>query len=47
MPSNYPKFPINLGAYTDIELANLKDAITQLQRERRRKATTKKSNKGK
>ena len=43
MPSNYPKFPINLGAYTDIELANLKDAITQLQRERRR-AAAKKSN---
>jgi len=47
MPSNYPKFPINLGAYTDIELANLKDAITQLQRERRRKVAAKKANKGK
>lgn len=47
MSSNYPKFPINLGAYTDIELANLKDAITQLQRERRRKAAAKKANKGK
>ena len=45
MPSNYPKFPINLGAYTDEELANLKATITRIQRERRKGTAAKKSSK--
>lgn len=45
MPSNYPKFPINLGAYTDEELVNLKATITRIQRERRNKSAAKKKSK--
>jgi len=45
MPSNYPKFPINLGAYTDTELENMKATITRILRERRAQKGRKKSSK--